>query len=205
MVYGIIIHSSECETNFYFSYYYDEENDDEYKYIRQQTIIKRVIEENKYYEEDKEKCENISKGNTEKYFELFNLFLSKNVNNEIKMDNEGIFRIVNSSLFKNKVNVIWKVLNKICYTLICFEHENIHLADYFLYNFIYVLREHYDKMKKFRKQSVNLFNPDEILAILYYFLPKGKLMLINYNHTKILYNKVKEFLENKAKLRKMIT
>ncbi|CRG94140.1 conserved Plasmodium protein, unknown function [Plasmodium gallinaceum] len=200
MVYGIIIHSSENETDFHFSYYYNGENEDEYKYIRQQSIIKRVIEENKYYEEDKGKSENISKRNTEKYLELFNIFLSKNANNEIKMDNEGIFRIVNPSLFKNKVNIMWKVLNKICYTLIFFTHENILLADYFLYNFIFVLREYYDKLKKFRKPDMNIFNPDEILAILYYFLPRGQLMLISFNQTKILYNKVKEFLENKAEL-----
>lgn len=32
--------------------------------------------------------------------------------NEFKIDNEGFFKIENISLFKNKINIMWKVLNK---------------------------------------------------------------------------------------------
>ncbi|SBS84334.1 hypothetical protein PMALA_009450, partial [Plasmodium malariae] len=47
----------------------------------------------------------------------------------------------------------------------------------------------------------NLFNPDTVLAILYFFLPKGQLMLINQNYTKFLNNEVNKFLEEKAKVK----
>ncbi|EAA18345.1 hypothetical protein [Plasmodium yoelii yoelii] len=33
-------------------------------------------------------------------------------NDEFKIDNEGFFKIENISLFKNKINIMWKVLNK---------------------------------------------------------------------------------------------
>ncbi|KAI4838777.1 AP-5 complex subunit sigma-1 [Plasmodium brasilianum] len=135
MVYGIIIHSAECHEKLYFSSYYSIESNDKNQY----TIMKRVIEEIKYYEESKEIFENTTKNNKEKYFDLIGKFLSK-----------------------------------ICYTLVLFTHENIHL---------------------------NLFNPDTVLAILYFFLPKGQLMLINQNYTKFLNNEVNKFLEEQAKVK----
>ncbi|SCN12116.1 AP-5 complex subunit sigma-1, putative [Plasmodium malariae] len=201
MVYGIIIHSAECHEKLYFSSYYSIESNDKNQYVRQQTIMKRVIEEIKYYEESKEIFENTTKNNKEKYFDLIGKFLSKNANNTIKIESEGFFRIVDPSLFKNKINIMWKVLNKICYTLVLFTHENIHLADYFLHTFIITLRERNDKIKKNMRNNTNLFNPDTVLAILYFFLPKGQLMLINQNYTKFLNNEVNKFLEEQAKVK----
>ncbi|GAW80506.1 hypothetical protein PGO_080700 [Plasmodium gonderi] len=201
MVYGIIIHSSECAEKFYFSSYYSMENNDEDDCIRQRTIVARVIDEINYYEDGKAKSDNTNKSQREKYLDLLGSFLSKNVNNEVKIDNEGFFRIVDSSLFKNKINILWKVLNKICYTLVLYAHENIHLADYFLHTFINVMREHHDMEKrKNSKNDVDLFNPDTVLAVLYFFLPKGQLMLIDDNHAKILSTRVQQFLGGKVKL-----
>ncbi|SCP04067.1 AP-5 complex subunit sigma-1, putative [Plasmodium ovale] len=201
MVYGIIIHSSECEQDFYFSTYYDVENNDDNQHGRQKIIISRVIEEIKYYEEDKEKSAQVSKNNKEKYLDLFGVFLPKSTISEMKIDNEGFFRITDTSIFANNINVMWKVLNKICYTLILFAHENIHLADYFLCTFIHASREHCNKMKKTSKDITNPFNPDTLLAILYFFLPKGQLMFINDNHAKTMHGEIYKFLEDKTKVK----
>ncbi|GAB66015.1 hypothetical protein PCYB_081760 [Plasmodium cynomolgi strain B] len=94
MVYGIIIHSSECHEKYYFSYYYgeekiaEEEEEEEEKEkeeeekgkhdcIRQRTIIKRVLEEITYYENEKVKTDNTIKNHREKYLDLLGTFLSK--------------------------------------------------------------------------------------------------------------------------------
>ncbi|KJP87828.1 hypothetical protein AK88_02584 [Plasmodium fragile] len=208
MVYGIIIHSSECQEKYYFSYYYDEEKTEEDEKegeeddcIRQRTIIKRVLEEITYYENEKEKTDNTIKNHREKYLDLLDTFLSKNNNDEGKINREGFFRIVDPSLFKNRINVLWKVLNKICYTLVFYAHENIHLADYFLHTFISALREQQDAVKRKKyKSDMDLFHPDTVLAVLYFFLPKGQLLLINENHAKFLNSQVKQFLEDKTQL-----
>ncbi|CAG9478775.1 unnamed protein product [Plasmodium vivax] len=212
MVYAIIIHSSECHEKYYFSYYYGEgeiekekekekEEEDEDDCVRQRTIIRRVLEEINYYENGKEKTDNTIKNNREKYLDLLGAFLSKNNSDEGKIDGEGFFRIVDPSLFKNRINVLWKVLNKICYTLVFYAHENIHLADYFLHTFISALREQHDAMKRKKcKSDMELFHPDTVLAVLYFFLPKGQLLLMNENHAKFLNSQVKQFLAEKAQL-----
>ncbi|CAA9987716.1 conserved Plasmodium protein, unknown function [Plasmodium knowlesi strain H] len=207
MVYGIIIHSSERHEKYYFSYYYDAEKskvdveEEENDCIRQQTIIKRVLEEITYYENEKMKTDNTAKKHREKYFDLLDAFLSKNNNDEGKINGEGFFRIINPSLFKNRINVLWKVVNKICYTLVFYAHENIHLADYFLHTFINALREQHDSVKRKKcKSNMELFHPDTVLAVLYFFLPKGQLLLMNENHANFLNSQVKQFLADKAQI-----
>ncbi|ANQ07673.1 Uncharacterized protein PCOAH_00022690 [Plasmodium coatneyi] len=205
MVYGIIIHSSECHEKYYFSYYYEtekiEQEEEEDDSNRQQTIIKRVLEEIAYYENEKVKTDNTIKNHREKYLDLLDAFLSKNNNDEGKINGEGFFRIVDPSLFKNRINVLWKVLNKICYTLVFYAHENIHLADYFLHTFISSLKDHHDSVKRKKSKSdMELFHPDTVLAVLYFFLPKGQLLLMNENHAKYLNSQVKQFLADKAQL-----
>ncbi|SCN61792.1 conserved Plasmodium protein, unknown function [Plasmodium chabaudi adami] len=198
MVYGIIIHSSESE-QLYFSTYYNLVNNDINQTSRQQIIIKKVIEEINYYKEDKENYENTNKNNKDKYLDIFGVFIPSRVpNNEFKIDNEGFFKIENISLFKNKINIMWKVLNKVCYTLMFFPHENIHMADNFLNTLIYVLMENYEKLGKSNKNNMNKFNPDTVLAILYFFLPKGQFMILTPDYIQILSNKVKEFLGEKG-------
>ncbi|EUD67487.1 hypothetical protein C922_02193 [Plasmodium inui San Antonio 1] len=208
MVYGIIIHSSECHEKYYFSYYYGEEKSEEEEQkeqkeeddcIRQRTIIKRVLEEITYYENEKVKTDNTVRNHTEKYLDLLGAFLSKNNNDEGKINGEGFLRIVDPSLFKNRINVLWKVLNKICYTLVFYAHENIHLADYFLHTFISALREQHDALKRKKcKTDMDRFHPDTVLAVLYFFLPKGQLLLMNENHAKFLNSQVKQFLAHKV-------
>ncbi|CXI73737.1 conserved Plasmodium protein, unknown function [Plasmodium berghei] len=197
MVYGIIIHSSESE-QIYFSTYYNLVNNDINQSSRQQIIIKKVIEEINYYKEDKENNENTNKNNKDKYLDIFGVFIpSRTSYNEFKIDNEGFFKIENISLFKNKINIMWKVLNKVCYTLMFSPHENIHMADNFLNTLIYVLMENYEKFEKSNKNDMNKFNPDTVLAILYFFLPKGQFMILTPDYVQILSNKVKEFLGEK--------
>ncbi|CDU19263.1 hypothetical protein YYC_04211 [Plasmodium yoelii 17X] len=197
MVYGIIIHSSESE-QLYFSTYYNLVNNDINQNSRQQIIIKKVIEEINYYKEDKENNENINKKNKDKYLDIFGVFIPRTSNDEFKIDNEGFFKIENISLFKNKINIMWKVLNKVCYTLMFFPHENIHMADNFLNTLIYVLMDNYEHFGKSNKNNMNKFNPDTVLAILYFFLPKGQFMILTPDYVQILSNKVKEFLGEKS-------
>ncbi|VWU51947.1 AP-5 complex subunit sigma-1, putative [Hepatocystis sp. ex Piliocolobus tephrosceles] len=202
MVYGIIIHSPDNAEQLYFSTYYGIDNCDEKQRSIQQVIINKVIEEIKYYEEEKENSEHVKKNNKEQYLDLFGVIRSsKRVDNEVKIENEGFFCISDYSLFKDTVNVLWKTLNKICYTLILFTHENILLANHFLTIFINALKEHQDKKKKITKQNMNTFNPDTILATLYFFLPKGHLMLISHSYAKFLNNEVVNFIENKSQLK----
>ncbi|SBS82812.1 hypothetical protein POVCU2_0017240 [Plasmodium ovale curtisi] len=182
MVYGIIIHSSECEQDFYFSTYYDVENNDDNQHGRQKIIISRVIEEIKYYEEDKEKSAQVSKNNKEKYLDLFGVFLPKSTISEMKIDNEGFFRITDTSIFANNINVMWK--NMLHFDTFCPRK----------YSPGFQINEKIP-------HTNNPFNPDTLLAILYFFLPKGQLMFINDNHAKTMHGEIYKFLEDKTKVK----
>lgn len=198
MVYGLIIHSAENATDFYFSCYYDPEGNDEHRHLRQNNVIEKVLEEIKYYAEDATTNENVSKKGKEKYLDMFSVFRSKNVNTEVQVDNEGVFRFM-SPLFKKKVNIMWKVLNKICYTMIFFSHENMFLVDYSMYTFIFIIRKYLNKAKKNANPEA-MFKSDEILTILYHLFPKGQIILFNYEQATILSKKVQDFLDNKQDL-----
>lgn len=189
MVYGLMIHSVDSCQTLYFSIFYTPEGNDSQKKTRQQTIMRRILEEHLFqmHSADPEKVKSIKAIGADDDW-LFR-FSSDSKSSAEKLDyTEGILRFRASPLFEYPKLVAWKQVDKVAYTLVCEPLDNPLLATNFLTLFIHELQEHFRKGSNFR-QAGNASGlteeftsrPDEILVILNFLLPGGQLLFCNFS------------------------
>lgn len=212
MVYGLMCHSVGSSQLLHFSIFYTPEGNDAQKKTRQQTIMRRILEEHLFQTLNSECDRSRGKDDDEWFLKLgekgTNLERQAHKNAIPSDKTEGIIH-VNSSppLFKDPKLVVWKQFENVAYTLICEHPDNPLLANNFLTLFIAELHEQFRLKRSGGSSSAStggstivdeiIGRPDDILLMLHYLLPNGTLHFINFDLYMYLKTQIVEALAKK--------
>ncbi|CEL92266.1 unnamed protein product [Vitrella brassicaformis CCMP3155] len=171
MVYGLMIHSVDSSHRLFFSIFYSPEGNDGQKKTRQQTIMRRILEEHLFQTQCASDAppKPVPKGRMHFPSPMTHssaalpsgaaaadddwfLRLYANTDSGSRRSSppaaaaditEGILRFQPSPLFQTPKLVVWKQMDKVAYTLICEPLDNVLLATTFLTLFVHVMIEHF--------------------------------------------------------------
>eukprot|EP00933_Yihiella_yeosuensis_P008486 TRINITY_DN11395_c0_g1_i1.p1 TRINITY_DN11395_c0_g1~~TRINITY_DN11395_c0_g1_i1.p1 ORF type:complete len:205 (-),score=9.93 TRINITY_DN11395_c0_g1_i1:137-751(-) len=204
MVYGLMIHSVDSSQTLHFSIFYTPEGNNVHKKTRQQTIMRRILEEHLFQTHSGDHHSTVkSKASTalDDADWLFRFTTDQSRQATFKAQpgfdyTEGILRLQASTLFEYPKLVVWKHVDKVVYTLICEPLDNPLLASNFLTLFVHELSDHFRKAGNLVDEISS--RPDEILAMLSFLLPGGQLLFTNSNLHKHLKSQIAQVLNQKA-------
>mmetsp|Transcript_44878 Transcript_44878/g.104618 ORF Transcript_44878/g.104618 Transcript_44878/m.104618 type:complete len:204 (+) Transcript_44878:51-662(+) len=203
MVYGLMIHSVDSSQTLHFSIFYTPEGNNAYKKTRQQTIMRRILEEHLFQTHSGDQHTTVKSKASSSLDDADWLFRfssdSKPATYKAQPGfdyTEGILRLQASTLFEYPKLVVWKHVDKVVYTLICEPLDNPLLASNFLTLFVHELSDHFRKAGSLVEEVSS--RPDEILAILNSMLPGGQLLFINSNLHRFLKSQVAQVLTQKT-------
>mmetsp|Transcript_110992 Transcript_110992/g.312936 ORF Transcript_110992/g.312936 Transcript_110992/m.312936 type:complete len:201 (-) Transcript_110992:80-682(-) len=200
MVYGLMIHSVDSSQTLHFSIYYTPEGNDGNKKTRQQTIMRRILEEHLFQTHSGDQHSSVKSKAASPLEDadwLFRFTSDTKSSAQPGMDyTEGIIRLQTSALFEYPKLVVWKQVDKVVYTLVCDPLDNPLLASNFLTLFVRELRDHFRKGGSIVEEVGS--RPDEVLAILNFLLPGGQLLFINFHLYKHLKAQIAQVLNQKA-------
>uniref|UniRef100_A0A7S2KS53 Uncharacterized protein n=1 Tax=Zooxanthella nutricula TaxID=1333877 RepID=A0A7S2KS53_9DINO len=188
MVYGLMVHSVDSSQTLHFSIFYTPEGNDANKKTRQQTIMRRILEEHLFQTHSGDQ-QGLAKSKASSGFDdadwLFRFGSDSGSAQQGTDYTEGILRLQASQLFEYPKLVVWKQVDKVVYTLVCEPLDNPLLASNFLTLFIHELNDHFRKGGSIITEVAA--RPDEVLVILTFLLPGGQLLFSNihlYRHFK---------------------
>mmetsp|Transcript_1676 Transcript_1676/g.3494 ORF Transcript_1676/g.3494 Transcript_1676/m.3494 type:complete len:196 (-) Transcript_1676:298-885(-) len=183
MVYALLIHSVDSSQSLHFSIFYTPEGNDGNKKTRQQSIIRRILQEHLFQKHSGDQ-QNTTKSKTPEESDwLFRFTADSKNTSQIGMDyTEGILRLQASSLFQHPKLVVWKQVEQVVYTLVCEPLDNPLLASNFLTYFVAELSDQFRKGSSIADEVAA--RPDEVLVILNWLLPDGRLIFAN-NHLRM--------------------
>lgn len=202
MVYGLMVHSVDSSQTLHFSIFYTPEGNDARKKTRQQTIMRRILEEHLFQTHSGDQHGSAkSKGKASSSLDdadwLFRFTSDSKSAAQPGLDyTEGILRLPASALFEHPKLVVWKQTDKVVYTLVCEPLDNPLLASNFLTLFVSELNDHFRKGGSVIDE-VDL-RPDEVLAILSCLLPGGQLLFTNCHLYRHLKSQIATVLSQKA-------
>eukprot|EP00930_Biecheleria_cincta_P097182 TRINITY_DN88901_c0_g1_i1.p1 TRINITY_DN88901_c0_g1~~TRINITY_DN88901_c0_g1_i1.p1 ORF type:complete len:215 (-),score=48.71 TRINITY_DN88901_c0_g1_i1:74-688(-) len=204
MVYGLMIHSVDSSQTLHFSIFYTPEGNDMHKKTRQQTIMRRILEEHLFQTHSGDQHSAVkskASSSLEDADWLFRFTSDSKPSAAFKAQpgfdyTEGILRLQGSTLFEYPKLVVWKHVDKVVYTLVCEPLDNPLLASNFLTLFVHELSDHFRKAGSLVDEVSS--KPDEILVILDYLLPGGQLLFTNSNLHRYLKSQIGEVLSQKA-------
>jgi len=200
MVYGLMIHSVDSSQTLHFSIFYTPEGNDGHKKTRQQTIMRRILEEHLFQTHSGEQA-GLTKSKASSSLDdadwLFRFASDSKSSAQPGLDyTEGILRLQASVLFEYPKLVVWKQVDKVVYTLVCEPLDNPLLASNFLTLFVHELNDHFRKGGGVIEEVAS--RPDEVLAILNFLLPGGQLLFTNFNLYRHLKTQIAGVLSQKA-------
>mmetsp|Transcript_37064 Transcript_37064/g.105989 ORF Transcript_37064/g.105989 Transcript_37064/m.105989 type:complete len:201 (-) Transcript_37064:103-705(-) len=200
MVYGLMIHSVDSSQTLHFSIFYTPEGNDGRKKTRQQTIMRRILEEHLFQTHSGEQHTAVKSKASSSLDDadwLFRFTSDSKSSTQPGLDYmEGILRLQASALFEYPKLVVWKQVDKVVYTLVCEPLDNPLLASNFLTLFISKLNDHFRKGGGIVEEVVA--RPDEVLAILNHLLPGGQLLFTNFRLYKHFGAQIGRMLGQKA-------
>mmetsp|Transcript_152005 Transcript_152005/g.264901 ORF Transcript_152005/g.264901 Transcript_152005/m.264901 type:complete len:201 (+) Transcript_152005:160-762(+) len=200
MVYGLMIHSVDSSQTLHFSIFYTPEGNDGHKKTRQQTIMRRILEEHLFQTHSGDQHSSVKSKASAALDDadwLFRFTSDSKSSAQPGLDyTEGILRLQASSLFEYPKLVVWKQVDKVVYTLVCEPLDNPLLATNFLTLFIHELNEHFRKGGGIIEEVTT--RPDEVLAILNFLLPGGQLLFTNFHLYRHLKTQITQVLSQKA-------
>eukprot|EP00439_Symbiodinium_sp_Y106_P063473 s1736_g9.t2 len=202
MVYGLMIHSVDSSQTLHFSIFYTPEGNNTYKKTRQQTIMRRILEEHLFQTHSGDqhtvvKSKVSSLDDADWLFRFSSDAKPAAYKAQAGFDyTEGILRLQASSLFEYPKLVVWKHVDKVVYTLICEPLDNPLLASSFLTLFVHELSDHFRKAGSLVDEVSA--RPDEVLAILNFMLPGGQLLFVNSNLHRFNKSQITQVLSQKA-------
>ncbi|CAK8993682.1 Calcium/calmodulin-dependent protein kinase type IV [Durusdinium trenchii] len=185
MVYGLMIHSVDSSQTLHFSIFFTPEGNNAYKKTRQQTIMRRILEEHLFQMHSGDQHTTVKSKASSSLDDadwLFRFTDSKPAAFKAQAGfdyTEGILRLQASTLFEYPKLVVWKHVDKVVYTLICEPLDNPLLASNFLTLFVHELSDHFRKAGNMVEEVSS--RPDEIFTILNLMLPGGQLLFTNSN------------------------
>ncbi|CAE8662670.1 unnamed protein product, partial [Polarella glacialis] len=164
------VNEVDSSQTLHFSIFYTPEGNNSHKKTRQQTIMRRILEEHLFQTHSGDQHSAVKSKASSSLDDADWLFRftsdsksSANFKTQPGLDyTEGILRLQASTLFEYPKLVVWKHVDKVVYTLICEPLDNPLLASNFLTLFVHELSDH------FRKALVEEVSsrPDEVLAML---------------------------------------
>mmetsp|Transcript_16034 Transcript_16034/g.37821 ORF Transcript_16034/g.37821 Transcript_16034/m.37821 type:complete len:201 (-) Transcript_16034:77-679(-) len=200
MVYGLMIHSVDSCQTLHFSIFYTPEGNDSHKKTRQQTIMRRILEEHLFQTHSGDQHSSVKSKASSSLDDadwLFRLTADTKPSAQPAVDyTEGILRLQASSLFEYPKLVVWKQVDTVVYTLVCEPLDNPLLASNFLTLFIHELNDHFRKGGGILEEVGA--RPDEVLAILNFLLPCGQLLFTNFHLYKHFKTQIAQVLNQKA-------
>eukprot|EP00927_Polykrikos_kofoidii_P044997 TRINITY_DN38859_c0_g1_i1.p1 TRINITY_DN38859_c0_g1~~TRINITY_DN38859_c0_g1_i1.p1 ORF type:complete len:201 (-),score=29.73 TRINITY_DN38859_c0_g1_i1:30-632(-) len=200
MVYGLMIHSVDSSQTLHFSIFYTPEGNDGHKKTRQQTIMRRILEEHLFQTHSGDQHNSVKSKAASSLDDADWLFrFTSDAKSSVQpgMDyTEGILRMHASALFEYPKLVVWKQVDKVVYTLICEPLDNPLLASNFLTLFVHELKDHFRKGGSIVEEVAA--RPDDVLAILTFLLPSGQLLFANFHLYKHLKTQIASVLSQKA-------
>lgn len=200
MVYGLMIHSVDSSQKLHFSIFYTPEGNDVHKKTRQQTIMRRILEEHLFQTHSGDQHSSVKSKASSSLDDADWLFRftsdSKSSAQPGTEYTEGILRLQASPLFEYPKLVVWKQVDKVVYTLVCDPLDNPLLASNFLTLFVHELNDHFRKDGSVIEAVAT--RPDEVLAILNFLLPGGQLLFINFHLYKHFKTQIAQVLSQKA-------
>lgn len=199
MVYGLMIHSVDSSQTLHFSIFYTPEGNDSHKKTRQQTIMRRILEEHLFqtHSGDQHGSVRSKAASTLDDDWLFRFTSDAKSAGQPGMEyTEGIIRLHSSPLFESPKLIVWKQVDKVVHTLVCEPLDNTLLASNFLTLFVHELNDHVRKGGSVVEETVA--RPDEVLTILNFLLPGGQLLFTNLHLYKHLKAQVAALLSQKA-------
>jgi hypothetical protein len=188
-VYAFLIHSSENVGSIYFSHFYTAEGNDPSKATRQQTIVRKVIEDKSFQQHSvshyptKLDLRVISQASfnamntTKKASECYPGTDPDNERTPFPI--EGVVVLGSSSgLFSNSLVAIWRQLGTITLSLVCDRRDNLIIAA----NSLVLVADRLGR--KFGTRGIEkqlLDEPDEIESIISPFFHQGNPLVTNHS------------------------
>jgi hypothetical protein len=188
-VYAFLIHSSENVGSIYFSHFYTAEGNDPSKATRQQTIVRKVIEDKSFQQHSvshyptKLDLRVISQASfnamntTKKASECYPGTDTDNERTPIPI--EGVVVLGSSSgLFSKSLVAIWRQLGTITLSLVCDPRDNLIIAA----NSLVLVADRLGR--KFGTRGIEkqlLDEPDEIESIISPFFHQGNPLVTNHS------------------------
>eukprot|EP01067_Filipodium_phascolosomae_P001970 Filipodium_phascolosomae@DN223_c0_g1_i1.p1 len=198
MVYGIMLHSVENSQQLHFSHFFTPEGNDENKKVRQQTIMRKILEDHLFHKQSVQ--EMWAAGKEEEWGTHVPKKPLKVIQDPYhSVDySEGVSQIneETSEYFSASKLLVWKQIEGCVYTLICSPIDSPIFGLNFLTVLIHELFLHFKPLciadgatlvQKYRER------PDDISLVLEVLLPGGQLIcmtsqLRDFFHRKIHYN-----------------
>mmetsp|Transcript_81192 Transcript_81192/g.251991 ORF Transcript_81192/g.251991 Transcript_81192/m.251991 type:complete len:201 (-) Transcript_81192:52-654(-) len=200
MVYGLMVHSVDSSQTLHFSFFYTPEGNDGRKKTRQQTIMRRILEEHLFQMHSGDQHSSVKSKASSSLDDADWLFRfasdSKSCAQPGPDYTEGILRLQASALFECPKLVVWKQVDRVVYTLVCEPLDNPLLASNFLTLFVNELNDHFRKGGSVVEEVAA--RPDEVLAILSFLLPGGQLLFANIHLYRHLRAQITRVLSQKA-------
>jgi len=200
MVYGLMVHSVDSSQTVHFSIFYTPEGNDGRKKTRQQTIMRRILEEHLFQMHSGDQHNSVKSKASSSLDDadwLFRFTSDSKSSAQPGLDyTEGILRLQASALFDYPKLVVWKQVDKVVYTLVCEPLDNPLLASNFLTLFVNELNDHFRKGGSVMEEVSA--RPDEVLAMLNFLLPGGQLLFSNFHLYKHLKAQIARVLNQKA-------
>ncbi|CAE7359269.1 CAMK4 [Symbiodinium sp. CCMP2456] len=196
------VNEVDSSQTLHFSIFYTPEGNNTYKKTRQQTIMRRILEEHLFQTHSGDqhtvvKSKVSSLDDADWLFRFSSDTKPAAYKAQAGFDyTEGILRLQASSLFEYPKLVVWKHVDKVVYTLICEPLDNPLLASSFLTLFVHELSDHFRKAGSLVDEVSA--RPDEVLAILNFMLPGGQLLFVNSNLHRFNKSQISQVLSQKA-------
>jgi hypothetical protein len=135
MIYAFLIHSSENVGQIFFSHFYSGEGNDQSKISRQQTIIRKVIEDKSFQQHAASYYPTRLDLRVLSQSTINSLTTSKKISEtysatsaEIKhipVPTEGVVMINAPGLFENNLVAVWKQFGDLMFTAVCDPRDNL--------------------------------------------------------------------------------
>ena len=188
-IYGFLIHSSENVGSIYFSHFYTAEGNDPTKATRQQTIVRKVMEDKSFQQHSvshyptKLDLRVISQSSlnslntTKKASECYPG--SDPEQNRVPMPIEGVVMLGSTTgVFSKSLVAIWRQFGSITLSLVCDPRDNLTIAA----NSLVLIADRLGR--RFGTKAIEkhiLDEPDEIESIVSTFFQQGNPLITNHS------------------------
>ena len=184
MIYAFLIHSSENVGSIFFSHFYTGEGNDQSKTSRQQTIIRKVIEDKTFqqhsasYFPTRIDLRVLSQSTINSLSTTKKVSETCNRNKGITPPLEGTVLLNSPSLFEGSLVAIWRQFNELVFTTVCDARDNLSLISNSNLHIIDSL------CRKFTPQHLErriVEQPDEVEIIISPVHRNGTPLIINHS------------------------
>ena len=188
MIYAFLVHSAESVGAVYFSHFYTGEGNDQAKASRQQTIIRKVIEDKTFQQHSASyyptrldlrvlSTQTVNSLTTSKRISDSYTAPSSESKN-IPVPTDGVVLISSSAIFEENLAGVWKQFGDIMFTVVCSRSDNLTL----LSNTLLLIIEQISRTFGINKLDKHITEePDQVELIITPYFRGGSPLVTNYS------------------------